>query len=209
MQPAARIIGSKDDPIPHWRAPDVFFSMLMSPKKTDFNLFSHLRMGKLCRGLFDDARSSVLLALTQGFSAAWAPLCKGSCQPVTGSPPKPSASGFGGERRCDGVSETCPASQGRGERYTVRTDETEGLTVEATRQSLRPGLRRATSLYTREAFLPVREQRPGPRGSGRCFYARISWKRCRDRRRRPTAYSSAARRPQPPWGAWPADGGRR
>ena len=38
----------------------------------------------------------------------------GSCLPVTGSPPKPSASGFGGERRCDGVSETCPASQGRG-----------------------------------------------------------------------------------------------
>ena len=58
-----------------------------------------------------------------------APLCKGSCLPVTGSPPKPSASGFGGERRCDGVSETCPASQGRGERYTVRTDETEGLSV--------------------------------------------------------------------------------
>ncbi len=71
-----------------------------------------------------------------------APFCKGSCLPVTGSPPKPSASGFGGERRCDGVSETCPAgerrcdgvsetcpaSQGRGERYTVRTDEAEGLT---------------------------------------------------------------------------------
>ena len=33
----------------------------------------------------------------------------------TGPPPKPSASGFGGVRRCDGVSETCPASQGRGE----------------------------------------------------------------------------------------------
>ena len=46
-----------------------------------------------------------------------------------GAPPKPSASGFGGERRCDGVSETCPVSQGRGEGYTVRTDETEGLTV--------------------------------------------------------------------------------
>ena len=57
-----------------------------------------------------------------------APLCKGGCQPVTGSPPKPSASGFGGERRCDGVSETCPVSQGRGEGYTVRTDESEGLT---------------------------------------------------------------------------------
>ena len=44
-----------------------------------------------------------------------------------GSPPKPSASGFGGERRCDGVSETCPASQGRGEGYKVCTDESEGL----------------------------------------------------------------------------------
>ena len=69
-----------------------------------------------------------------------------------GPPPKPSASGFGGERRCDGVSETGPASQGRGERYTVRTDETEGLTAPGGGQSLRPGLRRATSLYTREAF---------------------------------------------------------
>ena len=45
-----------------------------------------------------------------------------------GAPPKPSASGFGGERRCDGVSETCPASQGRGERHIVCTDESEGLT---------------------------------------------------------------------------------
>ena len=44
-----------------------------------------------------------------------------------GPPPKPSASGFGGERRCDGVSELCPVSQGQGEGYTVRTDETEGL----------------------------------------------------------------------------------
>ena len=42
MQPAARRIGSKDDPIPHWRAPDVFFSMLMSPKKTDLIYFSIL-----------------------------------------------------------------------------------------------------------------------------------------------------------------------
>ena len=57
-------------------------------------------------------------------------LCKGRWHGVTlGPPPKPSASGFGGERRCDGVSETCPVSQGRGEGYTVRTDETEGLTV--------------------------------------------------------------------------------
>ena len=45
-----------------------------------------------------------------------------------GALPKPSVSGFGGERRCDGVSETCPAFQGQGERYTVRTDEAEGLT---------------------------------------------------------------------------------
>ena len=52
----------------------------------------------------------------------------GSWLPVTGPPPKPSASGFGGERRCDGVSETCPASQGRGERHIVCTDESEGLT---------------------------------------------------------------------------------
>ena len=59
------------------------------------------------------------------------PLCKGRWHGVTlGPPPKPSASGFGGERRCDGVSETCPVSQGRGEGYTVRTDETEGLTDE-------------------------------------------------------------------------------
>ena len=28
------------------------------------------------------------------------------------------------------MSETCPASQGRGERYTVRTDETEGSSVQ-------------------------------------------------------------------------------
>ena len=46
---------------------------------------------------------------------------------MMGPPPKPSASGFGGERRCDGVSETCPVSQGQGEGYTVRTDESEGL----------------------------------------------------------------------------------
>ena len=162
MQPAARIIGSKDDPIPHWRAPEVFFSMLMSPKKTDFNLFFHLRMEKLCRGLFDDARSSVLLALTQGFSAAWAPLCKGSCQPVTGSPPKPSASGFGGERRCDGVSETCPASQGRGERYTVRTDETEGLTKPRWQQSLRHRLRRRHLPLHKGGLWPGRALRPHP-----------------------------------------------
>ena len=48
---------------------------------------------------------------------------------MMGPPPKPSASGFGGERRCDGVSETCPVSQGQGEGYTVRTDESEGLTL--------------------------------------------------------------------------------
>ena len=57
------------------------------------------------------------------------PLCKGRWHGITGPLPKPSASGFGGERRCDGVSETCPASQGRGEGYSVRTDESEGLSV--------------------------------------------------------------------------------
>ena len=40
------------------------------------------------------------------------PLCKGRWPGVMESPTKPSVSGFGGERRCDGVSETCPASQG-------------------------------------------------------------------------------------------------
>ena len=38
-----------------------------------------------------------------------------------GPPPKPSASGFGGERRRDGVSKPCPL--GRGEGYKVRADE--------------------------------------------------------------------------------------
>ena len=33
MQPAVCTIGSEGDPIPHWRAPEVFFSMHMSPKK--------------------------------------------------------------------------------------------------------------------------------------------------------------------------------
>ena len=33
-------------------------------------------MGKLCRGLFDDARPSVLLALTQGSSTVCGPLPK-------------------------------------------------------------------------------------------------------------------------------------
>ena len=44
---------------------------------------------------------------------------------MMGPPPKPSTSGFGGERRCDSVSEPCP-SPGRSEGYTVRTDESEG-----------------------------------------------------------------------------------
>ncbi len=64
MQPAACTLGSKDDPRPHWRAPEVFFPMRMSPEKTDFNGFSRPRAGKLCRGLFAHARMFDLLAQT-------------------------------------------------------------------------------------------------------------------------------------------------
>ena len=64
MQPAACTLGSKDDPRPHWRAPEVFFPMRMSPGKTDFNGFSRPRAGKLCRGLFAHARMFDLLAQT-------------------------------------------------------------------------------------------------------------------------------------------------
>ena len=71
--------------------------------------------------------------MARGDALRWGPYhaqrlpCARGAGCIMGSPPKPSASGFGGERRCDGVSETCPASQGRGEGYSVRTDETEGL----------------------------------------------------------------------------------
>ena len=34
VQPAACIIGSKGDPIPHWRAPEVYFPMRMSWENT-------------------------------------------------------------------------------------------------------------------------------------------------------------------------------
>ena len=64
IQPAACTLGSKDDPRPHWRAPEVFFPMRMSPEKTDFNGFSRPRAGKLCRGLFAHARMFDLLAQT-------------------------------------------------------------------------------------------------------------------------------------------------
>ena len=39
-QPATCRIGSKGDPIPHWRAEKCFFPVHMSPEKTDCNLFS-------------------------------------------------------------------------------------------------------------------------------------------------------------------------
>ena len=58
MQPAACILGSKDDPRPHWRAEKCFFRCACPRKKQDFNLFSHLRMGKLCRGLVTEGTPS-------------------------------------------------------------------------------------------------------------------------------------------------------
>src|SRR5699024_10821031 len=51
MQPAACTLGSKGDPRPHWLAEMCFFLCACPRKKRDSNLFSHLRMGKLCRGL--------------------------------------------------------------------------------------------------------------------------------------------------------------
>ena len=69
---------------------------------------------------------------------------------MMGPPPKPSASGFGGERRCDGVSETCPVSQGQGEGYTVRTDESEGLSATWVTSTPQSAPRADSSPYTGE-----------------------------------------------------------
>src|SRR5699024_7347895 len=52
MQPAACIIGSKGDPIPHWRAEKCFSRCACPRKKRHSNLFSRQRAGKLCRGLW-------------------------------------------------------------------------------------------------------------------------------------------------------------
>ena len=63
--------------------------------------------------------------------AGFRPFCPVKMDPSGASPRLASLAAQkvrGGERRCDGVSETCPASQGRGEGYSVHTDESEGLT---------------------------------------------------------------------------------
>ena len=112
------------------------------------------------------------------------PLCKGRWPGATGPPPNPSASGFGGERRCDGVSETCPASQGRGEGYSVHTDESEGLSATCYGQS-QSALRAASSLYTREPIWCA-----VPQGLHSSFFILRSSFECFPPKRRETAAGS-------------------
>ena len=88
---------------------------------------------------------------------------------MMGPPPKPSASGFGGERRCNGVSETCPVSQGQGEGYTVRTDESEGLSATWVTSTPQSAPRADSSPYTGEPLSQAVTESLAPGGGNAAF----------------------------------------